>query len=169
MHVSHFAALASFALMLSACGGGDQPETTQEPAATQAPATPAQAPAEGAAGAAAPAPVTGTVHEVRMVGDAQGYRFEPANLTIRAGDGVRFINVNGFPHDISFAGEEIPAAGRAQLIANMPNTRSELTSQLFLQPNETYTISFANAAPGRYPFHCTPHLAMGMRGEITVQ
>jgi plastocyanin len=104
-----------------------------------------------------------------MVGDERGYRYEPANLTIKAGDGIRFINVNGFPHDVTFDPSTIPAAGRAQLNANMPNTRAELTSQLFTTPNETYTISFANVAPGKYPYHCTPHLAMGMRGEITVQ
>jgi len=23
--------------------------------------------------------------------------------------------------------------------------------------------------PGQYPFHCTPHLAMNMKGTITVQ
>ena len=108
-----------------------------------------------------------------MVGDEQGYRYEPANLTIRAGDGVRFVNVNGFPHDITFQAGELPAAGRAQLNANMEaapqGTRAELTSPLFVQPNEEYVISFANVATGRYPFICTPHLAMGMRGEITVQ
>jgi plastocyanin len=30
-------------------------------------------------------------------------------------------------------------------------------------------ISFAGVAPGAYPYHCTPHIAMNMKGTITVQ
>jgi plastocyanin len=30
-------------------------------------------------------------------------------------------------------------------------------------------LSFAGIKPGKYPYHCTPHLAMGMKGEITVE
>jgi plastocyanin len=167
MRVSRFAALAALTVVLSACGGADRQAQTP-PAQNDAAMAPT--PASNPAGpTAAAAPITGTVHEIRMLGDERGYRYEPANLTIKVGDGIKFINVNGFPHDVSFAGENIPTAGRAQLIANMPDQRSELTSQLFIQPNETYTISFANAAPGEYPYHCTPHLAMNMRGVITVQ
>jgi len=31
------------------------------------------------------------------------------------------------------------------------------------------TISLGGIKPGTYPFHCTPHLAMGMKGTLTVQ
>lgn len=165
MRVFSLAAVIGLAAVVSACGGTG----TQDSGTTQDTATVAMSSSAPAAGTATAAPITGTTHEVRMVGDETGYRYEPANLTIRAGDGVRFINVNGFPHDVSFDPNTIPAAGRAQLTANMPDQRSELASQLFLQPNETYTISFANVAPGNYPYFCTPHLAMGMRGQITVQ
>ena len=167
MHVSRFAALVVLTVVLSACGGADRQAQTL-PAQNDAGVAPTPA-SNPDVGTAAAAPITGTVHEVRMLGDERGYRYEPANLTIKVGDGIKFINVNGFPHDVSFVGENIPAAGRAQLIANMPDQRQPLVSQLFIQPNETYTISFGNAAPGEYPFHCTPHLAMNMRGVITVQ
>jgi plastocyanin len=40
---------------------------------------------------------------------------------------------------------------------------------LISAPNGTYTISFANVPAGSYPFFCTPHLAMGMTGTITVK
>lgn len=165
MQVSRMAALIGLAAIVSACGGGDQQAsgTTQDTAAV---AVSQPAPATGTATAA---PIGGTTHEVRMVGDASGYRYEPANLTIKAGDGIRFVNVNGSPHDVTFDPNSIPAAGRAQLTANMPDQRAELTSPLFIQPNETYTISFANVAPGSYPFFCTPHIAMGMRGSVTVE
>ena len=164
MRVSRMAALIGLAAIVSACGGDNQQAAGTMDTAAVAVNTPAPA-----AGTATAAPITGTTHEVRMVGDASGYRYEPANLTIKAGDGIRFINVNGFPHDITFDPNTIPAAGRAQLTANMPNQRAELTSQLFTQPDETLTISFANVAPGNYPFFCTPHIAMGMRGSVTVE
>ncbi|HUF64498.1 MAG TPA: plastocyanin/azurin family copper-binding protein [Gemmatimonadaceae bacterium] len=165
MRVSRLATAIGAAVIMSACGGTG----TQESGTTQDTVTVAMGPTTPTTGTATAAPITGTTHEVRMLGDETGYRYEPANLTIKAGDGVRFINVNGSPHDISFDPNTIPAAGRAQLTANMPNQRAELTSQLFIQPNETYTISFGNVAPGNYPFICIPHLAMGMRGQITVQ
>ena len=38
-----------------------------------------------------------------------------------------------------------------------------------MNPNEEYTISFGGIKPGTYEFHCTPHLAMNMKGKVTVQ
>ncbi len=53
----------------------------------------------------------------------------------------------------------------------MPGDHSmgALEGPMLLQPNETYVISFAKIPPGTYDFHCTPHLALGMKGVITVQ
>lgn len=167
MRLSRFAAIATV-IVLAACGGADQQAADTAAADTSA-AAPSPAATAPTTGTATAAPVTGTTHEVRMVGDATGYRFEPANITVKAGDAIRFINVNGFPHNVAFDPATIPAAGRAQLTANMPDQVSELSSRMFTQPNETITISFGNVAAGQYPYHCTPHLAMGMRGVITVQ
>lgn len=155
-------ALAMSALVLGACGGGDTPATdTAAPAATDA------APAGGAAGSAAA--VTGTVHEIRMVGDAQGFRYDPANITIAQGDGVKFIQISGAPHNVAF--ENVPDAARAQLDANIPEAekQGELQTRYYQIEGEEVTISFANIPAGEYPFVCVPHAAMNMRGVITVQ
>jgi plastocyanin len=104
-----------------------------------------------------------------MVGDDKGYRFEPANITVKQGDGVKFIMVSGGPHNVAFDETGIPAAGSAQLSANIENAAAPLTSQMLVNPNEAVTVSFANVPAGTYNFHCTPHLAMGMKGVITVQ
>jgi plastocyanin len=40
---------------------------------------------------------------------------------------------------------------------------------MLLNPNEKITVSFAGVAPGAYNYNCTPHLAMGMKGVVTVQ
>lgn len=173
-----FTALAAGALMLGACGGGNKnADTTAAAATTTTAESTTTAPAGGTAAAAATpatgtataAPVTGTVHEVKMIGDEKGYRFEPSSITIKAGDGIKFTNVSGGPHNIAFDPSQIPADVQAQLNANMPNTTSPLTGPLLTQPNETYTISFANIKPGTYEGHCVPHLALGMKISITVQ
>ena len=162
--------VVSSAIALGACGGGEKaadtsaaaaPAPAKDSAATAAPAT--------AAPAGTAAPITGQTVEVKMVGDDKGYRFEPADIKIKAGDGIKFVMVSGGPHNVAFDPATIPADVKPQLSANMPDQQGELSSPLEVNPNQTYTISFANIKPGTYPFHCTPHLAMGMKGTITVQ
>ena len=156
------------AFVLGACGGG---ETQADTAATSAAAATdtAAAQAAPAAPAGAPAAITGTTHEVKMVGDEKGYRYDPAEITVKQGDGIKFVMVSGGPHNVAFDPAVIPADVKPQLSANMPNQQGELSSPLFMNAGESYTISFANIKPGAYPYHCTPHLAMNMKGTITVQ
>ena len=45
----------------------------------------------------------------------------------------------------------------------------ELSTPMYMAAGEGATISFANIPAGTYPFNCTPHLAMNMKGTITVQ
>lgn len=165
-------ALIASAVVLGACSGGEKSTTDTTSTAAAAPAatatdTTAAAPA---AGGVAPAPATGKTVEVKMYGDAtKGYKFDPSDIKIKEGDAVNFTVVDGQPHNIAFDPTTIPAAGKAQLEANMPNPMAELNSPMLLNPGDHYTISFAKVAPGVYPIHCTPHLAMGMKGTITVQ
>ena len=156
--------LATAFAALAACGGGsgDDAGTDTGAAANTAGGTPAAATTAGT-----PAPVTGTWHEVQMLGDEKGYRFEPMDVTVKAGDGVRWTMVSGPPHNVQF--ENVPADAKPQLSANMPNQLTDLSSPLLLNPNEKYEISFANVKPGKYNYICTPHLANNMRGSITVQ
>ena len=99
-----FAVVTGAAIMLGACGG-EKAATTDSAAAPAAEA--AAAPAEAAPAAGAMAPITGTTHEIKMIGDGAGYRFEPANLTVAAGDGVKFTLVSGGPHNVAFDGAAI--------------------------------------------------------------
>lgn len=156
-------ALATSAFVLTACGGSDSAPAAEQ-AATPAPA--AEASATSAAGSAAP--ITGTIHEVRMVGDEKGYRYEPATITVAPGDGIKFLMVSGGPHNIAFDAAVIPADVRGQLFANMPNS-TDGSSPMMLNAGESWTLSLGSITAGTYPFICTPHLAMGMKGEIIVQ
>ena len=158
--------LVAAAVVLGACGGGENKGTdTAKAAAPAAGATTSATASTPAAGT--PAPATGATHEVKMIGDDKGYRFEPADLTIKAGDAVKFIMVTGGPHNVTF--QNVPADARAQLSANMPNQMSDLSSPMLLNANESYTVSFAGVKPGKYDYICTPHMATGMKGTITVQ
>ena len=161
-------ALVAGAMAIVACSGGDKKAdstaaTTNDTAA--APATTTTATTAGNATAAAP--ITGKTVEVKMIGDGTTYKFDPANVTIKQGDGIKWIMVSGGPHNVAFI--DTPAAAQAQLSANMPQQMKELTSPMMMTPNETYTVSFANVPAGTYNYHCEPHAAMGMKGSITVQ
>ncbi len=152
------------ATAMLACGGGEKPAET--------PATPAvDANAGTMTGAAvAAAPITGTIHEVKMLLDNAGaYKFEPTALTIKSGDGVKFVNVSGGPHNVAFDAATVPEDTKAQLIANLPNTLGNMDSPMMMQPMEAWTASFGNIKPGTYGVICTPHLAMGMKMDIVVQ
>jgi len=176
----HGIALLASATILGACGGEKTPAAdTSAPAATPAPAattTPADTGAAAAAPAATPAagavaaaPATGQTHEVKMIGDATGYKFDPANITVKQGDAVKFVMVSGGPHNVTFQNVTDPTA-KAQLDANMPGQKmGELAGPMVMQPNEAYVISFAKVPPGKYDYVCTPHAAMNMKGSITVQ
>lgn len=171
MRFERFAIVAAV-ITLGACAGGDKKpaDTTAVGVDTSAATGTATSGTPATSGTAAMAPITGTTHEVKMIGDAKGYRFDPANVTVKQGDGIKFINIVGGPHNVAFDPATIPADVRPQLDANMGTDKmGELSSNMKMNPNETITISFGNIKPGQYPYHCVPHLAMGMKGVITVQ
>lgn len=166
-------ALVASAVALGACGGSKEDGAATDSANT-AVTTPAMTDTTAAGGAAgttgaagAMAPITGTTHEVKMIGDDKGYRFEPATLTVKAGDGVKFVMVNGGPHNVAF--KDVAAGAKAQLDANISEKMGELASAMKMNAGESITVSFANVGAGTYNYVCTPHEAMGMKGAITVQ
>jgi plastocyanin len=141
-----------------ACGKkGDQAQNQQMQAA------PPAAPMAGGA-------PTGPVVEVKMTGNGStkaGY--EPSSLTIAPGTTVRFVNVSGGPHNITFWQDSVPAGAATALNANMKNTVDNLSGPFLTSPNESYDVSFANAPKGTYKGYCTPHLTLGMKIAIKVE
>jgi plastocyanin len=168
-------AVAVGTIALGACAGGEkQPSDTTHVAVDTSTSSvttttnTTSAPTTG--GAATMAPITGTTHEVKMVGDAKGYRFEPANITVKQGDGIKFVVASGGPHNVAFDPATVPADVKTQLDANMGTDKmGELSSNMKMNAGEAVTVSFANIKPGQYPYHCVPHLALNMKGVITVQ
>ena len=170
-------AVAVGVISLGACAGGEKsPADTTHVAVDTSAATTTTTTAGGTSsttgttGAASAAPITGKTHTVNMVGDAKGYRFEPANITVKQGDGIKFVVLSGGPHNVAFDPATIPADVKPQLDANMGSDKmGELSSALKTNNGESVTLSLGNIKPGQYPYHCTPHLALGMKGVITVQ
>lgn len=163
-----YALTAASILVLGACAGGDTANNTATDTGAAATTTTPTPPAGGGqtpAGAA----ITGTTHEVRMLLDGQTYKFDPANLTIKQGDGIKWVMVSGGPHNVAFDPAKTPDDVETVLTANMPNQQMPLSGPYLTQPNETYTVSFAGVKPGTYDYVCTPHVMMGMTAKLTVQ
>jgi plastocyanin len=166
-------AVAVGVIALGACAGGEKkPADTTHVAVdtTAASTTTTTGTSTTTSGAGTMAPITGKTHEVKMLGDAKGYRFEPANVTVKQGDGIKFVVVSGGPHNVAFDPATIPSDVKGQLDANMGSDKmGELSSNMKMNAGESVTVSFANIKPGQYPYHCVPHLALNMKGVITVQ
>jgi plastocyanin len=151
--------LAGLAFVLTACGGEQKTDDQQT-------ATPDQA--APAAGEAAPA-AGGTTHDVNMVLEGSTYKYVPNELTIKSGDVIRFHNVSGGPHNVSFWADSVPRGAADVLKAGMPDQMAPLEGSLLTEVGATYSVNFAKAPAGEYKFYCLPHLALGMKGKLTVQ
>jgi plastocyanin len=89
---------------------------------------------------------------VKMGADNGMLAFQPANVTIKAGDTVKWQNNKLPPHNIVFEDKALAAKSH---------------SQLMFSPGEAYEVTFDNA--GTYTYYCEPHRGAGMVGKITVQ
>ncbi len=163
-------ALVASVLVLTACGGGETKSETPVATPAEAPAAaPAAAPASAPAATGTAAPITGKMIEIKMVGDAKGFRYEPSIITAKVGDGLKFVMESGGPHNVAFEAAMIPAGAAAQLDANFGTDKiGPLSSGLKMQPGEIITISLGGLPAGKYEFNCTPHLAMNMKGTLTI-
>lgn len=145
--------VAGLVLVLAACGG----EKADDAATTD---TTAMAPA--------PAATAGATHDVDMSLTDGQYRFVPAELTVKAGDVVRFHNRSGGPHNVAFFADSIPAGGAEAV--QVVDPMAPLTSQMVVDQDAVITVNVGASAPtGEYKFTCQPHAAMGMHGKLTVQ
>ena len=134
-------------LSLAACTGGEAAAGSDAAVAVSADAV------QPAAAAAQP---TGNVIEVRMVTEGASNYFEPAEVTARPGDVIRFTLVSGL-HNVSCP------AGLNGSAAGLPEATP------FLQTPGQYVDVPVNMEPGSYTFHCDPHVAMGMVGRLIVE
>lgn len=82
------------------------------------------------------------------------YYFEPDNLTIQPGDTVTFVNAQEDTHDVMF--DVVPKA----------LTEAMIMGPMMEKEGEKWSYTFT--VPGTYHFHCHPHEANGMQGNLIV-
>lgn len=79
-------------------------------------------------------------------------RFEPAELQVKVGTTVRWVSASSRFHTITPDAETQPGAWTGAPLSS--------TGQVFEHRFEV---------PGRFPYHCEPHLGEGMSGLIVVE
>ncbi|MFT3909754.1 MAG: copper-binding protein [Ferruginibacter sp.] len=94
-----------------------------------------------------------TIKEVSDPSGSKPYYFSPDKLTIQPGDTVTFTNAQEDMHDVMFV--EVPK-GVDEMIM----------SPMFEKQGDKFSYTFK--VPGTYKFHCHPHEALGMKGELIV-
>lgn len=110
---------------------------------------------------AMPAAEGATGDAATMVTITENFRFEPAAVTIRAGEAVLFHNASPFVHTVT----DDPKLAGQPADAVLPTGAEAFTSG-DLAPGADYRRVLS--VPGTYKFFCVPHEGIGMLGEITV-
>ena len=99
----------------------------------------------------------------------EGHSFDPASLTVQAGDPIEFSNGTGEAHSVTAYDDGLPpgadyfATGGAQ---SEEDARADIAAGL-LQPGEKFELTLET--PGEYRYFCIPHEDDGMTGTITVE
>lgn len=107
-------------------------------------------------------PAMATDYEVKMGSDSGLLVFEPANLTVKAGDTVTWSNNKMAPHNVIFDANNMP--GDKALADKISH------DQLTFAPGESYATTFTADMPaGEYTYFCAPHRGAGMVGKITLE
>ncbi len=105
---------------------------------------------EQAPPASSPVPQLPSQAATEIVVTRDDMRFSPATVTIPAGGTVVWKFEGSLPHSTtSEAGS--PKAWDSGILG----------------PGATYAVKFDQ--PGTYPYYCTPHRSMGMKGVVIVQ
>lgn len=143
--------IALLAMFLYGCGGGDHPTTREEISAP--PSSPPTPPTEMSATTPAESaePEKPQAHVIKMVTLAEKNFFDPAELTIKVGETVRWVNDSGV-HDVTSV--------------KIPEGATPFKSELFTAPGMAFEYTFT--IPGEYEYVCTPHEVLGMVGKIIV-
>ncbi|HMM42131.1 MAG TPA: plastocyanin/azurin family copper-binding protein [Thermomicrobiales bacterium] len=121
--------------LVAACGGGDDDVTPSASPITAGPRT----------------------HTVDMT-DAPA--FDPAELTIAAGDTVTFVSAGDTPHTTTCDPAKLPG------VAALPDLATVWDSGP-LQPGQRFSVRLT--LPGTYTYACLEHAAEGMVGTIVVE
>ena len=99
---------------------------------------------------------TGKVIVVEAYSDEKGNYFKPSEIEAHRGDIIRYTLKSGV-HNVHFLPDSNPGT------TGMP-----AASDMLQLPDQTYDVK-VTFAKGRYFFQCDPHVALGMKGHLTVE
>ena len=102
-------------------------------------------------------PASAETVKVLMGSNSGTLGFEPATVTIKAGDTVQWVNNKLAPHNVVFDSTKVDSA-----VATKLNHKARVFS-----PGESYESTFTEV--GEYPYYCEPHRGAGMVGKVIVQ
>mmetsp|Transcript_537 Transcript_537/g.706 ORF Transcript_537/g.706 Transcript_537/m.706 type:complete len:151 (-) Transcript_537:85-537(-) len=95
---------------------------------------------------------------IKLGSDSGALVFEPATATVAAGEKITFVNNRGFPHNVVFDEDAIPAGVDADAISHEDYLNG---------PGDEVSNTFDT--PGEYGYYCEPHQGAGMVGKIIVK
>ncbi|KAL7155558.1 hypothetical protein ABFS83_03G083100 [Erythranthe nasuta] len=98
--------------------------------------------------------------QITLGGDDGSLAFIPQNFEVPAGEKIVFFNNAGFPHNVVFDEDEVPAGVDATKI-------SMSEEDLLNAKGDTYVVTLTQK--GTYSFYCAPHQGAGMVGKVTVK
>ncbi len=99
-------------------------------------------------------PVQAATVEVKMGADSGMLAFQPAKVSIKSGDTVKWVNNKLAPHNVVFDSSDKDADKHTH-------------KALSFSPGESFEVTFSD--PGTYTYYCEPHRAAGMLGTIVVE
>ncbi len=102
-------------------------------------------------------PAAAETFTVKMGTDSGLLQFDPASLTIKKGDSVKWVNNKLSPHNAVFDSTKV-----GEDVATKMSHKG-----LLFSPGESFEAKFD--APGEYSYYCEPHRGAGMVGKITVK
>lgn len=98
---------------------------------------------------------------VKMGADNGMLVFEPAKLTVKPGDTVKWVINKVPPHNVVFDASSVP--GGKEVATSLSHKKLEMA------PGSSFEVTIpADAAAGEYSYYCEPHRGAGMVGKITV-
>lgn len=158
----------ALSLVLAACGGESAPETGSTVATETTVAGDDHS--EFAFGEPADAADADRVIEVTASDD---FRFDPATITVAAGETVTFriVNVGAIPHDFTLGDESTQQAHAEEMEEMAGMAMADEPNAMVIGPGETRELTwhFTEAGSLLIGCHQVGHYEAGMKAEVLVE
>jgi plastocyanin len=108
------------------------------------------------------APVAAENYTVKMGGDNGMLVFQPAKLTVKPGDTVKWVINKVPPHNVIFDDKTFPGGDKA-MAKSLSHPKMEMA------PGKGFELTIPeDLQAGEYSYFCAPHRGAGMVGKLIV-